>query len=211
MNDSADTGNGTPLDIAEAAAIMREAGEQARREFRVDSRLTYAVWGLGLLLGYGAIWLQVHNQRPYHGMAPATYAAIVLIASFATSAGLLEIRSGSGVGGRSAVRRWVYVVSFLFALAAMFVLEGALVHAGASRAVTGVFMAAIPLLARGLFHLARGGVTLERPVIALGAWLVVVVIGGAFAGPAAVWGIYALAAGLAYLLAAAAGSRLRPS
>jgi hypothetical protein len=52
------------------------------------------------------------------------------VSAIATSATLLEIRSSSGVGGLSAVRRRVYAVSFLLALAALFTLGGALVHAG---------------------------------------------------------------------------------
>jgi len=62
----------------------------------------------------------------------------------------------------------------------VFTLGGALVHAGASRAVIGVFEAAMPILARGLFHIARSGVSLDWPVL-----------------------------GLAYLLAAAIEPRLR--
>lgn len=209
MNDSSDTGNGTSLDVAEAAAIMQQAGERARREFRGDHRGSFTVWGLALLLGYGAMWLGVRDQRPYHGLDPAAFAAMTLIAAFAGSATTLETRSGSGVGGLSAIRRWVYAGSFLLALAGMFALEGALAHAGASRAVIGIFGAAVPILARALFHIARSGVTLDWPLFGLGAWLVVVVAAGAFAGPETVWGIYAVAAGPAYLLAAAVEPRLR--
>ena len=64
-------------------------------------------------------------------------------------------------------------------------------------------------MARGLFHIARSGVSLDWPVLGLGAWLVIVVAAGAFAGPRAVWGVYALGAGLAYLVAAAIEPLLR--
>lgn len=209
MNNGTDSGH--PMDVAEAAAIMQQAGDRARREFRVDHRGTFILWGLGLLIGYGAMWLTVRGQRPYHGMDPASFAAIVLIWAFATSATLLEARSSRGVGGRSAARRWAYTVSFLLVLGALFALEGALSQAGASRAVLGIFGAAAPILARGLFHLARSGVSLDWPVLGLGGWLLIVVVAGAFAGPAAVWGVYALAAGLGYLLVAAIEPRLRRS
>jgi hypothetical protein len=43
MNDSADTDNGTPLDVAEAADIMQQAGERARRELRIDHWGTFTV------------------------------------------------------------------------------------------------------------------------------------------------------------------------
>jgi hypothetical protein len=211
MNDSADTDNGTDLDVAEAAAIMQQARERARHELRSDRRGSFTVWGLALLLGYGTIWLTVDGERTYHGIQPAAFAAATLITAFAASATRLDIRSDSGVGGRSAVRAWVYAASYLFALAAMFTLEGALYHAGASRAVIGVFEAATPILVIGLFYVARSGVSLDWPVFGFGAWLVIVAAAGAFAGPRAVWGVYALAGGLAFLVVAALGPRLRLS
>jgi hypothetical protein len=46
-------------------------------------------------------------------------------------------------------------------------------------------------------------------VLGLGIWLVAVVAVGGFAGPAGVWAVDALAAGLAYLLMAAIEPWLR--
>jgi hypothetical protein len=36
----------------------------------------FSIWGLGLLLGYGAMWLTVRGQRPFHGPPPAARAAL---------------------------------------------------------------------------------------------------------------------------------------
>ncbi len=93
----------------------------------------------------------------------------------------------------------------------MFGLEGALARAGASRAVIGVFEAAAPILVAGLIYLAGSALRLNWPLSGLGIWLVAVAAGGAFAGPVGVWAVGALAGGLAFLLMAAIGPRLRPS
>jgi hypothetical protein len=63
----------------------------------------------------------------------------------------------------------------------------------------------------GVFYLAGGAARPHWAVTGLGLWLVAVAAGGGFAGPAGVWGVDALAAGLAYLLMAAIEPRLRRS
>jgi len=184
-DDPAGTAAGTPMGAAEAADIMADAARRARRQFRVSHRVTFTVWGLGLLLGYGSMWLTVRGQRPPHG------------------------RADSGVGGLSAIRRRASFLSVLIGLAAMFALGGALAHTAASQAAISVFEASAPVLVAGLFYLSTSIVQLNWPVAGLGAWLLAVAAAGGFAGPAGVWGVNALAAGLAYLLMAVIEPRLR--
>jgi hypothetical protein len=52
-------------------------------------------------------------------------------------------------------------------------------------------------------------VQLNWPLAGLGVWLLAVVAAGGYAGPAGVWGVNALGAGLAYLLMAVIEPRLR--
>jgi hypothetical protein len=202
MNEAAATDDGSPMGAAEAAAIIREAGQRARQEFRVSHRVTFTIWGLGLLLGYGALWLAARGQRPFHGPDPAAFATVVLLANASAAAGLLSARADTGVGGLSAVRQRIHFLSVLAGLGAVFTLEGALVHAGAGRPVIGVFEASAPVLVAGLFYVITSAVWLDWPVLGLGIWLIVVAAAGGFAGPAGVWGVDALAAGLAFLLIA---------
>jgi hypothetical protein len=211
MGEAAGMADGTPMDAAQAAVIMQEAGQRARRQFQVRHRGTFTLWGLALLLGYGTMWLAVRGQRPFHGPEPAAFAVVALIANASVMAGMAEARADSGVGGLSAVRRRVHSLAVLAGLAAMFALEGALSRAGADRAVIGVFEASAPILVAGLFYLTASSVWLDWPVFGLGLWLLVVAAVGCFAGPAGVWGVDALAAGLAYLLMAAIEPRLRPA
>jgi len=134
---------------------------------------------------------------------------VTLIGVASVMSGVNEARADSGVGGLSAIRRRASFLSVLIGLAAMFALGGALAHAGASQAVISVFEASAPVLVAGLFYLSTSIVQLNWPVAALGAWLLAVAAAAGFAGPAGVWGVNALAAGLAYLLMAAIEPRLR--
>jgi hypothetical protein len=134
---------------------------------------------------------------------------VTLLAVGSVMSGVNEARADSGVGGLSAIRRRASFLSVLIGLAAMFALGGALAHAGASRAVISVFEASAPVLVAGLFYLSTSIVQLNWPVAGLGVWLLAVAAVGGFAGPAGVWGVNALAAGLAYLLMAAIEPRLR--
>ncbi|MGI8446244.1 MAG: hypothetical protein ACR2MP_03455 [Streptosporangiaceae bacterium] len=199
MKDGA--GEGTPMDVQEAAVIMQDAGERARQEFRLSHRASFIAWGIILLLGYGTMWLIVRGQRPFHGTNPGAFAAVTLLANGSALAAITQARAESGVGGVSAMRRRIHFLSLIAGLAGMFVLEGALYRAGASRAVIGVFEAAAPVLVAGLFYLASSAVRLDWAMCALGVWLVAVAAGGAFAGPAGIWAVGALAGGLGFLLA----------
>ena len=209
MSDSADAGEEMTMDVQEAAVIMQEAGDRAQREFRVSHRGSFITWGVILLLGYGTMWLLVRGQHPFHGPNPGAFAAVTLLASGSGLATMAQTRVESGVGGLSAARRRIHFLTLIAGLAGMFVLEGALYRAGASRAVIGVFEAAAPLLVAGLFYLASSALWLDWPVSALGVWLIAVAAGGAFAGPVGIWAVGSLAGGLAYLLMATVGPALR--
>ena len=165
--------------------------------------------GRGRLLGYGTMWLTVRGQRPPHGPDLATFAVVTLLGVASVMSGVNEARADSGVGGLSAIRRRASFLSVLIGLAAMFALGGAPPHAGASQAVISVFEASAPVLVAGLFYLSTSIVQLNWPVASLGVWLLAVAAAGVFAGPAGVWGVNALGAGLAYLLMAVIEPRLR--
>jgi hypothetical protein len=208
VNDSTGTGEDTSMDPAAAAAIISEAGDRARDRLQPGHRVTFAVWGLLFIIGYGLIWLTVRGQQPFHGFAPATFAAGSLIALVATLATVEQARSETGVRGLSAIRRRAFLLSTLLGYAAMFTLEGALARAGASRPALDLFSAAAPILIIGLLYLARSVTVPDWPVAGLGLWLVIVAAVSGYAGPRAVWAIDALAVGLAFLLVAAFEPRL---
>ncbi len=209
MEHGAAAGESTHMDVQEAADIMREAGERARREFRRSHRGSFTIWGVLLLLGYGSMWLLLRGQRPFHGTNPGAFAAVTLLAAGSGLATVAQARAESGVGGASALRQRIHLLTLIAGLAGMFALEGALAHAGASRTVIGIFEAAAPILVAGLFYLSSSALWLDWPVSGLGMWLIAVAAGGAFAGPVGVWAVGALAGGLAFLLMAAIEPALR--
>ena len=80
MDEAAGLDDGTPMRAADAAVIMQDAGQKARQQLQVSHRVTFTVWGLALLLGYGAMWLGVRGQHPFHGPDPAAFATVTLLA-----------------------------------------------------------------------------------------------------------------------------------
>jgi hypothetical protein len=207
MNDGTGTEQGMNMNAADAAAIMAEADARARHILRPDHRVTFLAWGVIWFLGDGLMWLAVRGQHPYHGPNPGGYAATVLLAVLVSLASVTQSRAETGVRGRSVLRRWTYFLSALAGLGGAFAIEGALVHAGASRPVVGVFEAVAPVLVIGLLYLARFSAEQDWAVAGLGLWLVIVAAVGAYAGPQNVWAVAALAVGPAFLLVAALEQR----
>jgi hypothetical protein len=207
MNDGTGTDQGMTMNAADAAAIMAEADARARPVLRPDHRVTFLVWGLIWFLGDGLTWLAVRGQHPYHGPNPGGYAATVLLAVLVSLASVGQSRAETGVRGLSVLRRWSFSLSALAGMGGAFAIEGALVHAGASRPVVGVFEAVAPVLVIGLLYLARFPVEQDWAVAGLGLWLVIAAAVGAYAGPQNVWAVAALAVGPAFLLVAALEQR----
>jgi hypothetical protein len=197
-------------DVQRAAAILQDAREQARHQLTFRYPVLYVTWGLMYLLGYGSLWLSVRGQRPYQGPTPmALLALTIIVAAAMTVTVILVGRAVSGIGGSSARQRRVYALSSVAGFAGLFTLEAALDHAGASRAVLGVYGAAAPILLIGLIYAASSAIALDWTLFGLGVWLVAVAAGSGFAGPVTVWAVDALAVSAAFLSAAAIRFRRR--
>jgi hypothetical protein len=209
MSDGTGTDQEMNMNAAAAAAIIAEADARARRTLRPDHRATFLAWGLIWFIGDGLMWLLVRGQHPYHGPNPGGYAAVVLLTVLVALASVGQARAESGVHGPSVVRRWAFFLTVLAGFGGAFAIEGALVHAAASRPVVGVFEAVAPILVIGLLYLARFSAEQDWAVAGLGLWLVLVAAVGAYTGPQNVWAVAALAVGPAFLLVAAIEQRLR--
>jgi|SRR5580704_12758994 hypothetical protein len=212
MKEDADSGNGTGMDVQQAAAIMQDTTERAQRALIVRRPVLFAVWGVAWLVADGTIWLSVRDQHPYSGPTPASLLVLTLVvAAAAAITTVLVGRAGSGVGGWTVLQRRILLLSYLGGYIGLFALEAAIDHAGASRAVLGVYGAAAPILLAGLVVAASSALNLDWSVFGLGIWLLAVAAGSGFAGPVSVWAVSALAGGGALLLLAAAGLRRRRS
>jgi hypothetical protein len=210
MKEDADSGNGTGMDIHEAAAIMQDTSERAQRALIVRRPVVLGVSGVAFVLAYGAIWLSVRDQHPFSGPTPASLLEVIFVVAAAAAIGTVLVgRAGSGVGGSSALQRRILLLSYLGGYIGMFSVEAALDHAGASRGVLSVYGAVAPMLLVGLVIAASSALSLDWSVFGLGIGLLALAAGSGFAGPVAVWAVGALAGGGALLLMAAIGLRRR--
>lgn len=204
MNEGTGMNDDAGMDPQSAAVIMREARQRAQRALTVNRRVIFGTWAVVYLLGYGAVWLSVRGQRPYH--APAGWALALLIALAAVAlavAAQVRDRAASGVGGASALRRRIYSLSLAAGLAGVIIMQAALGYDGASAGAIGVFEASAPLLVAGVILVAGTAAWLNWYLCGLGIWLIAVAACSGFAGPAGVWAVDALAVGLPFLLIAA--------
>ncbi len=183
------------LDVHEAAAILADARDRALRELRASYPLLFAVWGLFCLIGYGVLRLSVLGQHPYTGPTPTALLVLtLLLAAGAVTTVITVGRAVTGIGGASAAQRRVHGLALALGVAGVFTLEGALAHAHASDSLLGVYGAVAPMLVAGVVYAASPAVWQDWSTRTLGAWLVLVAAGSAYAGPVGVWGVAGLGA-----------------
>ncbi len=220
MNEECGTTGGTNMDEAAvmdaqgAAAILQQARDRARRELAVRRPVLFLIWGLVVFVSYGAMWLSVRGQHPYHGPAWETLllAFLLFLAAAGASANVVD-QAASGVGGRSEVQRYIFALALVAGFAALEIEKQALASAGASRTVQALFGQAIPLLVAGLVLVASCAVTarLDWARLIIGSWLLVVVLAGAWTGVVTNLAVCALAGGAGILLMAVIEPRLHQS
>ncbi len=204
MENSAD--EETAMDLQRASAIVQETRQQARRALVIRRPVLLAVWGAAWFACDGVIWLSVRGQRPYTGPTPAALTTLTIVIAVAAVFTIIHVgRAGSGVGGLSVLQRRILLVSYLGGYVALFTLEAAIDHAGASRAVLGVYGAAAPVVLVALTFAASAAVFLDWSLLSLGIWLLAVAAGSGFAGPVTIWAVCALAGGGSLLAVAALG------
>jgi hypothetical protein len=184
------------MDVQEAALILEEARAKAQHELRTTHPAVYLTWALVYFIGYGAIWLSVRGQHPYHAPAPEAIFGVFLLAGVALAVTAAVVsRGASGVGGASDMRRRITYLTLAVGYVGVLVLEAALDHAGASQPTLGVYGAAAPILLMGLVFAAGSVARMDWTVFCIGAWLIAAAAVSGFAGPAGVWGVLALAVG----------------
>jgi hypothetical protein len=214
MKNDAGINDAATMDVQQAAAVMRQAQERARRELAVRRPVLFVAWGLVVLFGYGALWLSVRGQHPFHGpTAPAVVTLVALSLAAAVLTAWVVDRASSGVGGPSVLQRGSFVLALAAGGLALEILKIALSQSGAGRPVVAVLGAAAPLLVVGVVFVASCAINgiLDWPRLALGLWLLGVAAEGAWAGPVTYLAVCALAGGGGILLMAAIEPLLRRS
>jgi hypothetical protein len=196
------------MDVQEAAQILEQARAKAQHELRTTHPAIYGTWALVYFIGFGAIWLSVRGQRPYHAPPPEAILGVFLLAGVALAVTAAVVsRAASGVGGASDIRRRITYLTLAVGYIGVLVLEAALDHAGASQRTLGVYGAAAPILLMGLVFAAGSAARMDWTVFGLGIWLTAAAALSGFAGPAGVWGVLALAVGAGFSVLAAMAMR----
>ena len=193
MNPAPDTtaaGNGGNFDPRQAAALLDQATQQARRQMEPAQPWLLVIRAVVALAVFGAVWLNTRGQHPYQH---PTAAIIPVVIAF----GLLNLvatvtvarRATAGVSGKSRLRPAeiaVLAVIWVGADAAM----APMAIAGVSNAVVwGLYPVTVPLIAAGL---AWAGIMAARADWGgCGAGLAVAVTGAVAlsAGPAGAWAV----------------------
>lgn len=164
-----------PLDLRAGLAIV-DAQRRAVRNATVDDRLLFAVWGLAWVVGYGARWWGATQDPggPAEGVAAAVFGVCLVTALVVTLVHVL--RATRGVRGVSRSTGAMYGWAWFLGFAAQGTIVGGLARAGADDVVLTTAANGIALLVVGLLYLAGGALWQEKPLYALGAWILVMTV-----------------------------------
>ena len=158
MNHTSDTtaaGNGGTFGPEQAAALLDQTTQQARRKFQPSPPWLLATRAVLVLAALGAIWLSVRGQHPYRGPTAADIPVLVafIVVNFAATVAVRR-HATAGVSGRSRFSQGeiaVLVLAFVAAVVAM----AALGAAGVSFASYPTSVLVIPGLAWAVLTAAR--------------------------------------------------------
>ncbi len=203
MNTTPDTttaDNGGAFDPQQAAALLGQTTQQARRKFQPSPPWLLVARAVMVLAALGAIWLPVRGQHPYRGPTAADIPVLVafIVVNFAATVAVRS-HATAGLTGRSRFSQGeitVLVLAFAAAVVAMVGLDAA----GVKFATYPTSVLVIPGLAWAVLMATRA----NWRGLATGLAIVVIGIVGAFAGPAGAWAVAAV--GLCVMLLGSAAA-----
>jgi hypothetical protein len=198
--DTTAAGNGGALGPQQAAALLDQATQQARRKFQPSPPWLLVTRAVMVLAALGAIWLSVRGQHPYRGPTGADIPVLVafIVVNFSATVAVRR-HAIAGVSGRSRFSPGEITVLVLAIVAGVVALV-ALGAAGVDFATYPTSVLVIPGLAWAVLMAARA----NWRGLATGLAIIVIGIVGAFAGPAGAWAVAAVGLCVMLLCSAAA-------
>jgi hypothetical protein len=190
------------LDPREAAGLLERTQREAARKLTSDKPVLSVFSALVVLAVYGAIWESSRDRHPYAGPSLNVVGLVyILVAVAALASAAVYFRATAGVSGRSRQEARTMAIPFVFAIVGVYVFDGALKYDGFSPAIVyGVFDAAAPWLVVGAVMAGHAAAKEDWWKLAGGSAMIVAGAGAAFAGPANVWGVLAVAGCLLLLV-----------
>jgi hypothetical protein len=190
MNPAPDTtaDNGGTFSPRQAAAMLGETTQQARRQLEPSPPWFLVLRGVGALVVYGGIWLSVLGQHPYrYPTAAAVPGAVAFGVANLIAVVVIARRATAGITGRSRLRPAEFVIAAALWIG-VFAVMGVLVGTGVGDSVTyGLYPACVPPIVAGL---AWAGIMASRASWRACGTGIAVAIAGAVAlaaGPAGAW------------------------
>lgn len=203
--DQAATGDERGLDPREAAALLKQTEQQARRQLDFDPPWASLVGAAIMIVLYGGLSLAARGEHPYSGPRGPWLLVLpaALIASTALRAKLFG-EASTGLSGRTRRRMHATWAIMVLAVVAIYTLDAALKHAGASRSIVyGVFDASGPVLVFAAIVATCAVWRDDWPAFGIGIGLMFVAAGAAFAGPSGSWAVIGIGSCLVLLAHAA--------
>ncbi len=192
MNHTPDTttaGNGGNFDPQQAAALLDQTTQQARRRLEPAQPWLLVIRAVAVLAAFGAVWLISARTAPLPAPDRRGHPRRDCLRDPQLRARQSRCarRATAGVSGRSRLRP-AEIAALAMVWAGVFAVMAALAGAGVSDAVVyGLYPAAVPLIAAGLAWAAI--MAARANWRACGTGLAVAAVGAvaAFAGPAGAW------------------------
>jgi hypothetical protein len=198
-------GNGGNFDPQQAAVLLDQTTQQARRKLAPSPPWLLAVRAVAVLVVLGACWLSVRGQHPYRGptSAVAPFVVVFVIANFVATVGV-RTRATTGVSGKSRLRP-AEITVLAVAWIAVFAIIGGMSAAGVSGAASYTLVPlTVPLILGGLAWAAINAARKDWRPFGVGLGVAVVGAVGLLAGVAAAWAVDGV--GLCVVLLASAAA-----
>ncbi len=185
----------TSLDAAATLALIHAQQQHVRDRGEPDARLLFAMWGLAWVGGYLALYLTARTSPTLEPapLAFAIFGAALVAAAVGTVVHVL--RRSAGVRGPSATSGAMFGWSWFLGFVAVYLVNTGIVNAGASPEVIAIAWNSTSCLLVGVLYMAGGALWQEKPMFALGVWIVVVTGAAAVVGMPWTYLVMAVAGG----------------
>jgi hypothetical protein len=187
---TATAGNGVSFDPQQAAALLDQTTQQTRRRTEPFPAWLVTLRAFIALIIYGAVWLSVRNQHPYHHPTAAVIpVAIVLgLANFVAVVTVAR-RATAGVSGKTRLRPAETAIALILWVGVAVTMTVMASNGVSDSIVYGTFPVAVPLIAAGLFWAAAMAARANWLTCIVATVTAVVGVIAVFAGPAGAWAV----------------------